>query len=83
MKKPLHPVTDHAVIRYLERVEGMDIEVIRRQIGRTVDEAVRRGAAGTVAGGFCYKIKDGTVVTIWEQNLPDKRTHRGRPKGGK
>tara|TARA_R110000803_G_scaffold174968_3_gene237525 strand:- start:129 stop:446 length:318 start_codon:yes stop_codon:yes gene_type:complete len=28
-------VTDHAVLRYLERVEGFDIEDLRRQLGES------------------------------------------------
>ena len=34
IKKPRVQVTDHAVIRYLERALGMDVETIRREIGR-------------------------------------------------
>lgn len=81
MKKPLHSVTDHAVLRYLERVKGVDVEAIRCEIGRKVDLAVQHGAGGIVVDGFCYKLLDGQVTTIWRQHQPDKRTHRGRRRG--
>jgi hypothetical protein len=81
MKKPLHSVSDRAVIRYLERVEGMDIESIRRKIGHTVDRGIEQGAIGVVVGGVVYKLVEGVVSTVWIKNQPNKHTHRGRKKG--
>lgn len=79
MKKPLHPVSDHAVLRYLERVEGMDIERIRRKIGRKVDLALDHPAAtGVVIGAFVFKIDGGTVTTVMARNR-SRRAHK-RPK---
>lgn len=81
MKKPLHPVTDHAVIRYLERVQHMDIESIRREIGRRVDLAAQHGASGAVVDGFVYKLSDqGTVVTVMAHSQPEKKTKTRRRK---
>ena len=34
MKKSIHPVSDHAVLRYLERVHGVDVEAVRREVDR-------------------------------------------------
>jgi len=39
VKKPLAHVTDHAVLRYLERVKGVDIDAVRDELGRVVDRA--------------------------------------------
>lgn len=80
MKKPLHTVTDHAVIRYLERVEGVDIDAVRRVIGHKVDTALELGACAALVGGFRYVIAGGRVVTVHPQHLPDKRFGNG--KGG-
>lgn len=81
MKKPLHPVTDHAVIRYLERVIGVDIESIRRKIGRRVDLAAQNGASGAVVDGFVYKLSEtGTVVTVMAHSQPEKKTKTRRRK---
>lgn len=82
MKKSRLPVTDHAIIRYLERVEGMDIEGLRRKIGHRVKRGIELGASGVVLNGVCYKLNDGVVCTVWLRNQPDKRTNRGRGKGG-
>lgn len=76
MKKPLHPVTDHAVIRYLERVKGVDIETLRREIGRVADAGIEAGANGVISGGFVYRIEAGVVVTVLHHN----RAERGKPR---
>lgn len=79
MKKPIVHVTDHAVLRYLERVVGFDIEAIRREIGKKVD-AVRAetGARGVISDGFVYRIEGDRVVTVMEHNRPDIRFGRAR-----
>lgn len=79
MKKPRHPVSDHAVLRYLERVEGMDVEAVRRDIGRRIDAALAgaEGASGVTLGGFSYRIgESGIVSTVRRASRPE----RGRPK---
>lgn len=76
MKKPLYHVTDHAIVRYLERVEGKDIEALRRQIGHTVQKGIEQGANGVVSGGYVYRIDGIAVVTIAVQN----EVERGRKK---
>ncbi len=77
MKKPIVKVTDRAVLRYLERVCGMDIETVRSEIGRTVDLCLDHpDACGVVSGGFAYKLRDGVVTTVAPQNRPRKRAGR-------
>jgi hypothetical protein len=79
MKKPLTPVSDHAVLRYLERVLGLDVEAVRREIGHKVDLAQDHpGACGVVVAGFSYKIRDGVVTTVLQVNRPDPRLGRVR-----
>lgn len=55
-------VTDHAVLRYLERVQGFDIEAVRRAIALKCKGATV--ARSVLSDGFSYMIKNGTVVTI-------------------
>ena len=81
MKKSLHPVSDHAVVRYLERVEGMDIDALRAVIGRKAEKALELGAEGAISDGFVYKLKGGVVTTVAPLNRPDKRFAR-RPRTG-
>jgi hypothetical protein len=64
MKRRPHPVTDHAVLRYLERVCGVDIEAIRGRIHAECWEALRAGAARKTCRGVRYRIKNGRVVTV-------------------
>lgn len=78
MKKPHHQVTDHALVRYCDRVLGIDMEALRRDIGRRVDVAVRAGACGMVIDGFSYRIADGVVTTVLDVSRPDPRTGRKR-----
>ena len=86
MKHPRTHVTDHAVLRYLERVRGVDVEALRREIGRAVDRAAGMGATGAVIEGYAYKIVQGPdgawVVTVRRAGPgPDIRT--GHKRGGR
>lgn len=81
MKKSRVSVSDHAVLRYLERVRGVDIEALRRQIGQRVDHAAAHGACGIIIDGFGYKIEGGTVTTVLRAHRRDVRLgpkRRGR-----
>lgn len=79
MKKTRLRVTDHAVICYLERVKGLDVEAIRREIGHAVQAAEDHpDATGVNSGGFSYRISGSVVVTVCEQNRPDLRCGRQR-----
>ncbi|MFD1342904.1 hypothetical protein [Litorisediminicola beolgyonensis] len=79
MKKPLLHVTDHAVVRYLERVAGLDIAAIRCEIGRRAEQAIEHGAAGAISGGFVHRIVDGSVVTVTPHNQP--KIGQGKRRG--
>lgn len=74
-RKPVN-VTDHAVLRYLERVLGFKIEKVRAHIGAKTQDAHRAGASAVIHGGFSYKIVNGHVVTV----APAKSTKRDGPK---
>ncbi|MBP0483962.1 hypothetical protein [Sagittula salina] len=72
MKKPRHYVSDHALVRYMERGLGLDVERLRRDLGRRVD-----AAAGSATGmnavnidGMHYRIKETTVITCCRANTP-------------
>lgn len=78
MKKPVVIVSDHALVRYIERVLGIDVETLRREIGRRVDRGAELGACGVVLDGFVYKLQDGTVTTVMVASQPDRRCGRQR-----
>lgn len=79
MKKPRHSVTDHAVLRYLERVQGMDIEAVRRGIGRRIDALTEGhdGMCSVVIEGHRFIIVEDRVVTCTLTSEP-KRGQGGR-----
>ena len=76
MKKPRHPVSDHAVLRYLEQIDGIDVEGVRRRIGATVKYGIEKGAGCVNHNGYRYHLKGSTVVTIVPQNQPELGTKK-------
>lgn len=68
-------VTDHAVIRYLERVQGLDVVAVRRQILHpAVIEAVSvLGGNGSYPhpDGYVLKMAGGVVVTVTNSGTPE------------
>lgn len=64
-KRPRHlPVTDHAVLRWLERHGFVDVEAVRAQIFAEAREALSCGASKLIINGTEYRLKDGVVVTL-------------------
>jgi len=65
MKKPRAVVSDHAVIRYMERVMGLDMDVVRHEIARKVDKAMDHpGCSAIIVDGMEYCLKGQTVTTV-------------------
>lgn len=64
-------VSDHALVRYLERVMGLDVESIRREIMTTERaEAIMMGAKKIIADKHVYIIENGVIVTVLYKNPP-------------
>lgn len=79
MKRTRIHVSDHAVVRYLERVKGLDMCAVRAEIAAHVDLALEHdGVCGVVSGGFRYKLADLTVTTVLPASQPDQRHGRKR-----
>ncbi|MCA0425647.1 MAG: hypothetical protein LCH61_20455 [Proteobacteria bacterium] len=63
-------ISDHALIRFLDRVAGLDVEGLRATLALSLDRAHRAaeslGAADyTVkADGLVYVVRDGVLVTV-------------------
>lgn len=68
-------VTDHALLRYVERVHGVDLEELRRrlreQIARSADVAAALGQRRYTirAEGWDYLVIDGHCITVLEKRL--------------
>jgi hypothetical protein len=76
-KKPAELiVTDHAVLRYLERARGFDVEAIRTHIKRACTLPAAAGALSVKAEGVKFvlnKARD-TVVTCSPVGIGATRT---------
>ena len=70
-------VSDHALIRYLERVQGFDLERFRKEISEIVTGAARAGATQVSHSGFTYCIRDSSTVTTI---IPGGSPHGARMK---
>ena len=59
-------VTDHAVLRHLERAYGLDVDAIRAEIASPVVALADGFGCGSVIGlhGTRVIIRDGVVVTV-------------------
>jgi hypothetical protein len=69
-------ITDHALVRYLERVHGFDLEPLRKGIMAAVALGAAARARSVVKNDFTYSLthdgKQTVVVTI----LPSKYRRR-------
>lgn len=69
-KRALH-VSDHAVLRYLERVGGFEIDALRAEIASRVGQVYASGASNVIIDGFRFAVEDGltgpVVVTVYEK----------------
>lgn len=70
-------VTDHALLRYIERVHDVDVEAIRAAIlTPAVVTAIKNGAAAVRSDECRYTIKDMAVVTVY---VEQRRRSRKKP----
>lgn len=58
------PVSDHAVLRYLQRVCGVDVDLVRRRIYDETRLAAHENATGCKVSGVAYFLKGGYVTTV-------------------
>jgi CRISPR/Cas system-associated endonuclease Cas3-HD len=70
---PIH-VTDHAIVRYMERVYGIDIERIRAELASpTAALADRIGAPFVILkSGHRAAVRDGCVQTVLPKRMGKK-----------
>ncbi len=70
-------VTDHAVLRYLERAHGLDVELVRRHLEGLAANAVELGATGVRIERVMLVLRSETVTTV----LPGNYHSRGPGDG--
>lgn len=69
-------VSDHAVLRYLERVKGIDIEATRAEMqSKALDTAVAIGCDTVILGnGARLKLVGDVVQTVFSKDMTDHHT---------
>lgn len=76
MKRPLAHVTDHAVLRFLERVGGWDIDAVRREIAAEVETGIEAGACAVNTGTVTYVLEGRSVITVLPRSRNGRRNTR-------
>lgn len=74
MKLPRIKVTDHALIRYIERVRGVDLDAVRREISNKVETGVEHEAGAVIKDCNRYVLDGNVVVTVHPNRTPSRRT---------
>jgi hypothetical protein len=72
-------VSEHAGVRFLERVKGMDFDAIRSEIAAIVGPAIAVGCTRFRVGNVNYIIEGNTVVTVTRGKTGIN--HAQRPEG--
>lgn len=63
-------VTDHAVLRYMERAMGLNVELVRQHIAELCRAPATCGASAVRSEGVKFEIINGAVTTV----VPDSGT---------
>lgn len=71
-------ITDHALLRYVERVFKIDVDALRRQILTDgVAKGIELGASTITVNGIQFRVKDRSIVTVIGS---EQKTHRKKSK---
>lgn len=57
-------ITDHALLRYLERHEGIDIDKLRKDLLGVIEDQLVEGMTSIKSNGITFKVAGKTVTTI-------------------
>ena len=75
-------ISDHALVRWLDRTGAMDVEslraMLRASLARAADAAERIGGgrALILADGLVFVMSDGVIITVVEEDGRHARIHR-------
>ena len=85
MSKPntaIGRVSDHALVRYLERIKGIDVEAIREEIWQQCQHAANLGATGFRVNGAFFNFHNGNVATCMTAEMAKVRMIENRKRHG-
>lgn len=69
-------VTDHAVLRYLERAHGLDVEAVRKHLAGRAMTGIQLGASAVIIEGVKLVLKDSVLITVYKQRWPSLRSEQ-------
>jgi putative hemolysin len=75
-------VTDHALVRFMERAGGLDAEALRLALAASLVRAEEAAAAisasryTVIVDGLRYVVEDGHLVTVLDADMKLGRLHR-------
>lgn len=72
---PDEVITDHALVRWLERVGGIDMAYFRREIADRCEDLLASGASGGWIDEHWVVIRDGKIVTF---SPPERKPRKSR-----
>lgn len=73
-------VTDHALLRWIERVEKVDVAAVRARIVQVVGPAAGIGAPYVVHDGFSVILEGAVVITVLDRHQRPKVGRNGRAR---
>lgn len=77
---PRPRVSDHAVLRFLQRKYGFDVEAVRQKIDAMAGPAIKAGALTLKVDGVSFVLRGGRVVTTLEHGMRSiSKTSEARP----
>lgn len=78
-------ITDHAIVRYLERVYGLDLESLKQEITAKIKPAIEIGAASVRIGDhtYCIVINDRSASLTTVIDGRQSPTAKAKKFGGK
>lgn len=71
-------ITEHAIVRYLERAMGFNIEAVREHIAGICGRAAAAGAVCVRTEGLRFEISNNTVTTVTPDRVAPSLTGRER-----
>jgi len=71
-------ITDHAMLRFLERVHGIDVHAIRRQLYDMIGEQLSTGATCWRVGDIEFRAERGTLKTVIDKSDNPRQTNNHR-----
>lgn len=70
-------MSEHALLRYIERVYGVDVEAVRAEVmSPAIVAALKTGATAVTVKGVKMLAKDGTIVTVVTDEMKNSGKHK-------